>query len=56
MKIIKSFENCNNTELLLSRLEILRENITKHSNGELIKSVGSTINVDWNWINHFEIR
>ena len=56
MNIVKSFENCNNDELLLNRLDKLRENISKCSKGELTKSIGSTINVNWNWINYFEIR
>lgn len=56
MNIVKSFENCNNDELLLNRLDKLRENISKYSKGELTKSIGSTINVNWNWINYFEIR
>ncbi len=57
MNVIKSFKNCdNNNELLLNRLDKLRENISKYSNGELIKSADSAINVKWNWINYFEIR
>ena len=56
MKVIKSFENCDNNTELLNRLDALRENISKQSKGELKKAEGSTINVDWNWINYFEIR
>ena len=57
MNIVKSFEKCDNNEaLLLDRLDKLRENISKYSNGELTKSAESAINVDWNWINYFEIR
>lgn len=56
MKIVKSFKNCDNNEQLLDRLDKLRENISKYSNGELIKAIGSAINTNWNWINYFEIR
>lgn len=56
MKFVKRFGDCKNDVELCDRLDILRENISKCSNGELIKGSGSAINVNWNWINYFEVR
>lgn len=56
MRFVKRFGDCTNNVELCERLDILRENISKCSNGELIKGSGSAINVNWNWINYFEVR
>ena len=56
MRFVKKINDCTNNVELCERLDLLRENISKYSNGELIKGLGNAINVNWNWINYFEIR
>lgn len=56
MRFVKRFGDCTNNVELCERLDILRENISKYSDGKLIKGAGSAINVNWNWINYFEVR
>lgn len=56
MRFVKRFGDCKNDFELCERLDILRENISKCSKGELLKGSGSAINVNWNWINYFEVR
>ena len=56
MRFVKKFSNCVNTVELSERLDVLRENISKCSDGKLIKGAGSAININWNWINYFEVR